>query len=67
MVPVLDLTTILDARDKLNDKEKKNALKNKIKEELDDDIELSLRKDYVNDEIENYGCKEPSSIATTYK
>ena len=55
LVPALNLTTIINARDEKNNKEHKEALKLKIKEELDDDIELSIRKDFVNDDLENYG------------
>ena len=55
LVPALNLTTIINARDEKNNKELKEALKLKIKEELDDDIELSIRKDFVNDDLENYG------------
>ena len=67
LVPKLDFTKIFEWRDKQNRIEKENAIKQWVQQELDEDIELSIREEYVGSELDHENYEEPTSIAQTFK
>lgn len=67
LVPMLDFTKIFEWRDKQNELDKEEALKQKIRQQLDEDIELSVREDFIKEDMNAEHYEEPSSIADSYK
>jgi len=67
LVPKLDLTKVFEWRESQDKIEKKNAIKQHVKEDLDENIELSIRDEYVGTNLDAENYEEPSSIADTFK
>lgn len=66
LVPKLDFTKIFEWRENQNKIEREEAIKHQIQQELDEDIELSIRDEYVGSEIDHDLYEEPNSIAEEY-
>jgi len=65
LVPKLDFTKIFEWRNKENNQDKKNV--EEVKQEFDEDIQLSHREDFISKDINIEGYQSPTSIESEYK
>ena len=67
LVPKLDFTKIFEWRAKQNAVDQQEAIRHRIREQLDDDIELSIRGGYGENALNAEHYEEPSSLEDTFK
>lgn len=67
LVPKLDFTKIFELRDRENEDEHVKEIRRVIRQELDEEGDLEIRKDFVDPSIDPNNYEEPTSLDSDYK